>query len=121
MTIYNKQVKLEDIKKLLVVEKDGIYSHGETIEEAIKDFRYKIGNRDMSDYKYLRKTKDKVSTDEIIKAYRVITDTCEIDTKMFVESLGEIKTEYTIKEALKLLKSKNAYNVEDFEKFLKQK
>ena len=102
-TIYNKQRKIEDIENLIVVEKNGIYSHGETIEKAIEDFRYKIGNRYMSAYEYLRKTKEKISADEIIKAYMVITVSCEIGTKMFVESLGETKSEYTIKEALKLL------------------
>jgi hypothetical protein len=118
-TIYNKQIKIEDIEKLIVVEKNGIYSHGETIEQAVQDFRYKIGNRDMSDYEYLRKTKDKIPADEIIKAYRVITGSCEIGTKMFVESIAELKSEYTLKEALKLLKENNAYKFEEFEKFIK--
>ena len=121
ITIYNKQRKLEDIEKIFVVEKDGIYSHGETVEQAIKDFRYKINNRDTSDYEYFKTTKEKIAIDEIIKGYRVITGSCEFGTKQFVESLGELKEAYTIKEALKILKSHNAYRVEMFENFVKGK
>ena len=119
-TIYNKQCKIEEIKKLLVVEKDGIFSHGETVEQAIKDFRYKIGNRDTSAFNYLKTTKDEISTDEFIKAYRVITGSCEFGTKDFVEKY-ELKEKYTVKEALQFLKSKNAYRVEMFEEFFNKK
>ena len=121
VTIYNKQRKLEDIEKIIVVEKDGIFSHGKTIEQAIADFRYKIANRDTSDFEYFKTTKEKISVNEIIKGYRVITGACEFGTKNFVENeMGnELKDSYTIKEALTILKSKNAYAVEKFEKFIK--
>ena len=121
ITIYNKQKNIEDFEKVYIVEKDGIYSHGETIENAIKDFRYKIGNRNIEDYGYLKKEKGKIKTEELIKAYRVITGSCEYGTKQFVENLDNLKEEYTIEEALNILKSKNAYRIDVFEKFIKVK
>ena len=118
ITIYNKQKSIEDLKKVYIVEKDGIYSHGETIENAIKDFRYKIGNRNIEYYSYLKKEKGKIKTEELIKAYRVITGSCEYGTKQFVENLDNLKEEYTIKEALNILKKNKAYRFEIFEKFI---
>ena len=120
-TIYNKQKKLEDINKTFVVKKDGIFSHADTIDKAIADFRYKIANRDTSDFEYFKTTKDKISTDEIIKGYRVITGSCEFGTKHFVEDImgDELKDSYTIDEALAILKTKNAYAFEKFENFVR--
>ena len=119
ITIYNKQKSIEDLEKVYIVEKDGIYSHGKSIESAIKDFRYKIGNRNIEDYGYLKKEKGKIKTEELIKAYRVITGSCEYGTKQFVENLDNLKEEYTIEEALDILKFKEAYRVDVFEKFIK--
>ena len=120
-TIYNKQRKFEDIDKTFVVEKDGIFSHADTIEKAIADFRYKIANRDTSDFEYFKTTKDKISTDEIIKGYRVITGSCELGTKHFVEDImgDKLKDSYTIDEALVILRTENAYAFEKFEKFVR--
>lgn len=44
---------------------------------------------------------------------------CEFGTKQFVESLGELKDSYTIKEALKILEAHNAYALDRFKRFLK--
>ena len=119
-TIYNKQVALEDIDKLFVVIKEGISSHGSTIKEAIDDFKYKISNRDTGEYNYLRTTKEKIKTNDIIRAFRVITGACLKGTKVFVESFTDLKEEYTIDEALEILKGKGAYGVDVFEKFIKE-
>jgi hypothetical protein len=34
--------------------------------------------------------------------YRVITGACEFGTRSFVESLGEVKDQYTVSEVIKL-------------------
>jgi len=119
ITIYNKEVRIDEIKKIIVVEQNGVYSHGDTVERAIKDFRYKISSRDLSKYEYLKKEKSTVPTDELIKAYRVITGACEFGTKTFVEQMGVIENGYTVPAVLKLLKSKNAWGIETFEKFVR--
>jgi ribosomal protein L7/L12 len=118
---YAKISRVEDIEPTGYVVKtaDGINSHGETVEAAIKDLRYKIGNRDTTAYEYLRTEKGKVKTDDLIKAYRVITGACMFGTKSFVEGLGDmVKDEYTMIEAISLLQSKNAYGIDKFIDFL---
>jgi hypothetical protein len=117
--ICNKKVRLSDIPRIVVVERDGVFSHGKTIEQAIKDFRYKIGSRDTKDYEYLCKEKGAVDTDVFVKAYRAVTGACETGTKMFMERLAGLKDKYTVAEALTLLRAHNAYRVDMFEKFIK--
>ena len=117
--IYLKRKTLGNLDKVYVVAKDGVYSHGETIESAIADFRYKIGNRDASDFEYFRKEKGEIPTDEIIKGYRAVTGACEFGTKQFVSGLENVKDSYTIKEAVEILKSRNAYECDKFIAWLK--
>jgi ribosomal protein L7/L12 len=67
----------------------------------------------------LRTEKGKVKTDDLIKAYRVITGACLYGTKSFVEGLGDlVKDKYTVSAAVKLLQSKNAYALDKFLEFL---
>ena len=84
-----------------VIEKDGVYSHGDTIKDAKESFIYKISNRDTSAYENY--TKDTfVSFEEAIKMYRAITGACEAGTRYFVSGLKELKPNYTITEIIKL-------------------
>ena len=69
------------------VKKGELFSHGETVEKAIEDLRYKIGNRDTSEFEGWKSALDKeVSFDDAIAAYRVITGACEFGVKEFVKS-----------------------------------
>jgi len=85
-----------------VVKRGNIFSHGETVEKAIEDLRYKIGDRDTSEFESWRKDLDQeVSFDNAIAAYRTITGACEYGTKSFVESI-EVPKKLTPNVILKL-------------------
>src|SRR5574343_491494 len=82
---------------------DGInYSHGDTLEKAKSDLKYKIASRDTSIFKKWQVT-EKKSIDEMIMAYRAITGACELGTKHFCESQA-LKEKYTLKEVFELTK-----------------
>jgi ribosomal protein L7/L12 len=86
-----------------VVELDGVYSHGATINEAKADLVYKIGSRDKSEYEGM--TLETVLTKaDAIKMYRVITGACQAGTKHFVESLEKTKRQYSVEEIIELTK-----------------
>ena len=97
-----------------VIEKDGVFSHGETIKKARESFIYKISNRDTSQYNDLN-LDDIVSKEEAIKMYRVITGACEFGTKNFVKSLAKVKSSYSIRELIELTSGR--YGSEKFKEF----
>ena len=104
-------------KSSYLVRRDGVFSHGETIEKAIEDLRYKIADRDMSDYEHWKTDKKQIiSIDEAIQGYRVITGACEFGVKEFVSRLGDLQEEISINEILE--KTKNAYGNESLKDFL---
>ncbi len=98
------------------IEKDGIFSHGDTIKQAKESLIYKISNRDTSKYKNY--TLDTIVTfEEAIQMYRCITGACEAGTKHFVENVLKVKKKkYTIKEVIELTKGQynNALLIEFF-------
>ena len=75
---------------------------------------YKIGDRDKSDYE--RWNLDKVITKrDAIESYRVITGACESGVRHFVESVGNTKARYTVKEVINL--TKGQYGHEEYKNF----
>lgn len=82
-------IEILDRNPSYVVRKDGLFSHGETVEKAIDDLRYKIGDRDTSLFEHWKTNPDlSISAEEAIKAYRIITGACELGVKEFVESIS---------------------------------
>ena len=98
--------------------KDGdISAHGKTIKKCKEDLKYKILNRNTSEYKnYTLKTI--VSQKEAIRMYRVITGACEFGTKRFCKSIN-LKKEYSIQEIIDI--TKGQYGYEAFKKFFIKK
>jgi len=93
------------------------FSHGETVEEAKDDLRYKISERDKSHYEgWTLETKAKVG--EMIEAYRVITGSCFIGTKMFCEGI-KLKDEHTVNEVIEV--TKGQYGNDEFSQFFESK
>ena len=116
----HKVVTFDDFRSgkiTYVIEKDGVFSHGETIKEARESFIYKISNRDTSQYNGL-KLDDVVSKEEAIKMYRVITGACEFGTKNFVNSLVRVKPSYSIRELIELTDGR--YGSEKFKEFFRK-
>ena len=90
----------------IVSDGNGNFAHGKTIKDAKKSLLYKISNRDTSKYKNLT-LESKLTFEEAIKMYRVITGACEFGTKNFVEENKIDKDkEYTIKEIIELTKGR---------------
>jgi len=98
-----------------LVQKGSIYSHGKTFKEAKESLRYKISDRDTSEYKSWKLT-DTKTTDQLIQAYRAITGACEFGVKEFCES-EKLKTKYKVKEVIELTKDK--FGNKEFEEFFR--
>jgi hypothetical protein len=101
-------------KIIFVAQKGELFSHGETVKQAIHDLRYKLdGNRDTTKYKGW--TLDSChSVADLIGAYRVITGACETGAKMFCES-KDLPEKMTVKLAIEL--TKGAYQAGKFAEF----
>jgi hypothetical protein len=98
-----------------VVKRGDAFSHGETVEKAIEDLRYKISDRDTSKYESWRGDLDReISLDEAISAYRVITGACEFGVKDFVRSI-EVPDKLSIREVFRLTDGR--FGAEKFREF----
>ena len=106
-------------KQMYVVgDGNGKWAHGNTIDEARKDLIYKISNRDKSAYENLKL--DSILTfEEAIECYRVITGSCAVGTKDYVENRlpKPHKEKYSIREMIEL--TKGEYQGKEFEEFFK--
>ena len=88
----------------LVTDGNGKWAHGYTLEDAKRDLIYKISNADKS--KYENYTLDtKVTFEEGIEMYRVITGACLFGVKDFVENrLKKRKEKYKVSEIISITK-----------------
>ena len=100
-----------------VVKRGDTFSHGETVEKAIEDLRYKIGNRDTSEFESWT-LKTEVSIDEAIQSYRVITGACEFGTKQFCSHV-ELPEKITISEIIK--KTAGQFGNTQYAKFFEER
>jgi hypothetical protein len=99
-----------------VVRKGDLFSHGDTVEKAIEDLRYKVGNRDTSEFERWKNNLEmEVSIDDAIAAYRTITGACEMGTKEFVKSI-QIPEKLTPKIIVEL--TQDRYGNNEFKRFL---
>ena len=113
--------KVGSTKQMYVVgDGNGKWAHGNTIDKARKDLIYKISNRDKSAYKNL-KLDSELTFEEAIECYRVITGSCEVGTKDYVENRlpKPHKEKYSIREMIEL--TKNEYQGESFKEFFANK
>ena len=109
-----KGLYLDSLNPCYVVEKDGVFSHGDTLKEAKESLIYKISNRDKSMYEDY--TLDSVVTfEDAVKMYRVITGACEAGTRNFVQGLAKRKKKYTVAEIITA--TQGQYGNETFKEF----
>jgi hypothetical protein len=86
----------------LITDGEGRWSHGDSLKEAKEDLIYKISNRKKEDYLGLT-LEDKLTFEDGIMCYRVITGACSFGVKDYVKNrLVKKKKEYTIKEIIKM-------------------
>jgi hypothetical protein len=89
-----------DTEESYIVEQNGYYSHGKTLDEARESLVYKLSKRDLTEFKSL--TLDSILTkEESIRMYMSVTGACAFGTRQFIES-RDIKEQYTIKEIIEL-------------------
>lgn len=104
----------------LVTDGENNWAHGRTLKEAKEDLLFKIRRRNLGDYSTLT-LDDKLTYEEAIMCYRVITGACRAGTLRFLEEHNLIKNhkkEYTIKEIIEL--TKDYYNSDVFRNFFKK-
>ena len=95
------------------VYRDGNFSHGKTLKEAIESLRYKASIRDVEEFKSW-KLSDIKSLDELISAYRSITGACESGVRGFCEPL-KLQNKLSVDEVINLTSGR--YGHEQFRKF----
>ena len=95
---------------------DGKYwSHGKTLRQAITDLNFKYLKQNKNKLKTLDRNKS-YKVEEIINFYRIITGACLAGCEQFVNSNCS-KKEYTLKEAIEIVKNNNAYENDKFIEF----
>ena len=91
------------------------YAHCDKLRDGIADLLFKAAeDRGAEQYKGLSLDTE-ITVAEAVTMYRVITGACRAGSEAFVNSLGELKEKYTIREAIEL--TKGQYNAERFAEF----
>ena len=107
-----KVKKLHSVKEFYLVTNGKVHAHGETIEKAKADFRFKLLSE--------RLKKEPIKKDTLISIahYRLITGACEIGVKSWMQQ-NNIKTEnIRAEDLLPILKKTNAYGFEKFKSLI---
>jgi len=102
---YFKGLPINEMPSCYIVEKAGLYAHGETIKKAMADvqFKYMRDNIDASEIIKSIKKKGVVTVND----YRLLTGACQMGCDNFLKEKGIKKDFMPIKEACVLVK--NAY------------
>ena len=102
--------------KMYVVSNGRKHAHGETLEQALNDLRFKNEIRDLGDYKHLT-FDDELNYDEAIMIYRQITGACSGGVQDFLKRNYNLKRNrlYKIREIIEL--TKGQYGSEIFIRF----
>ena len=91
------------------------YAHCGKLREGIADLAFKSAkDRGADQYKNLSLDAE-LTVADMVTMYRIITGACRQGSESFVDSLGELKEKYTIREALEI--TKGQYNSEKFAEF----
>ena len=100
------QVKIKGEIKYIFNE-DGVYSHGDTIKQAYRDWLFKTTDRDISKYKNL-KLNDIKDVNYWYECYRSITGACAFGTEQFIKE-KQPKNKMSLKEILEITKGQYGY------------
>ena len=101
-----------------LVKKGSLYAHCEKISDGIADIAFKeCKERGAEQYRNISLT-DKIKTNDIITMYRVITGACRQGTNSFLQGIKNIKSEYTVSEAIEI--TKGQYGSEVFKEFFEK-
>jgi len=110
-----KLKKIYSEEYFFAVVKGNLAAHGKDLKGALLDLRFKEAERDVSSYKSLN-LDSKLSFEDMIICYRVITGACQFGVDKFIEeNLGTPKEKYKIGEIIELTDGRYGHNV--FSKF----
>jgi hypothetical protein len=93
------------------------WAHCDTVKNGVIDLRFKAADRDKSAYEDLT-LDSKVSYEDAVIMYRVITGACRPGTQAFLNTLAEVKDEYTVGEIVDI--TNGQYNSGLFSAFFKK-
>jgi hypothetical protein len=101
-----------------VVSDGAHYAHCDKFRDGIADLAFKSAkDRGADQYKGMA-LETELTVPEMVTMYRIITGACRQGSESFVNSLGELKNKYTIREALEI--TKGQYNADKFAEFFGQ-
>ena len=91
------------------------YAHCDKLRDGVADLAFKAAaDRGAEQYRNMSLDTE-LTVQEAVTMYRVITGACRQGSESFVNSLGELKEKYTIRETIEL--TKGQYNAERFAEF----
>ena len=91
------------------------FAHCDKLRDGIADLLFKAAaDRGADQYKGISLDTE-LTVEEAVTMYRVITGACRAGSAAFVDNLGELKEQYTLREVIEL--TKGQYNSEKFAKF----
>ena len=91
------------------------YAHCDNLRDGIADLAFKAAkDRGADQYKGMSLDTE-LTVAEAVTMYRIITGACRQGSESFVNSLGELKEKYTIRECIQI--TKGQYNAEKFAEF----
>ena len=101
-----------------VVSNGTHYAHCDSLRQGIADLAFKA-SKDRGAAQYQNIALDaKLTVPEMVAMYRVITGACSQGSERFVQSLGQLKEHYTVREAIEL--TNGQYGAQAFADFFKQ-
>jgi len=115
VTVHKTRSPTSD-KLIYVAQRGELYSHGDTVKQAVHDLRYKLADRDTTKYKGW-KVESVHSVADIIGAYRAITGACETGVKSWCEG-KKLPEKLSVRVAIQL--TRGAYGAEKFKGFFKE-
>ena len=94
------------------------YAHCKKLRDGIADLAFKsAADRGADQYKNMTLDTE-LTVPEMVTMYRIITGACRQGSESFVNSLGELKERYTIREAIEL--TEGQYNSSKFADFFEE-
>ena len=101
------------------VVSDGVYfAHCDKFADGVADLKIKINGQDASRFYSLRYD-TRLTPEEAIEAYRVITGACAQGTRLFLDKIGEEADKtHTVREIIELVGTN--YGFADFARFIKK-
>jgi hypothetical protein len=117
-----RQAKIKQQKligeKLFVAKKGSITAHAADLKTALEELTFKLGDRNVDQYKNMPKHTRK-SPEDWAFIYRMVTGACQYGTKQFMEAKGKLKRTYTLAEIL--TETKGAYGHDKFQSVVAEK